>query len=83
MAEFAGPVVVLDPGNFSPQYTANLCSSLAEQGVDVTLVTSPPQFGIMPAPRGYRVENCFFSYIADAGSLHSRPASNAHARLLV
>ena len=64
MAEFQGPVVLLDPGNFSPQYTANLCSSLAKLDVDVTLITSPPQFGAMPSPRGYRVETYFFPGIS-------------------
>ena len=40
MAEFVGPVVLLDPGNFSPQYTANLCASITQLGVDVTLIQS-------------------------------------------
>ena len=83
MAEFAGPVVLLDPGNFSPQYTANLCSSLAQLGVDVTLITSPPQFGGMPSPRGYRVEKFFFRSIMEEGPIRSATARRARARMLL
>ncbi len=83
MPEFAGPVVLLDPGNFSPQYTANLCSSLSQLGVDVTLITSPPQFGEMPSPRGYRVENCFFRHVSGPGLLRSATAHGAPARMLL
>jgi len=73
MAEFVGPVVLLDPGNFSPQYTANLCASITQLGVDVTLITSRPQFGEMPSPRGYRVENFFFETLSDRGLSDRRP----------
>jgi glycosyltransferase involved in cell wall biosynthesis len=83
MAKFAGPVVLLDPGNFSPQYTANLCSSLTQLGVDVTLITSRPQFGSMPAPRGYRVENCFFRYVTGQGLLRSATAHSGRVRRLM
>jgi D-inositol-3-phosphate glycosyltransferase len=83
MAEFAGPVVLLDPGNFSPQYTANLCQSLTQLGVDVTLITSPPQFGEMPPPVGYRLENCFFRRISGPGLLRSATAGSARARMLL
>lgn len=83
MKEFTGPVALLDPGNFSPQYTANLCSSLTQLGVDVTLITSPPQFGEMPAPRGYRVENCFFRTVTGPGRLRSMTARSAHGRMLL
>ena len=81
MAEFTGPVAVLDPGNFSPQYTTNLCASLAEIGVDVTLITSPSQFGEMPSPRGYRVENSFFRYLGERKYLGARISAHAHARM--
>ena len=83
MAEFAGPVVLLDPGNFSPQYTTNLCSSITQLGVDVTLITSPPQFGGMPSPRGYRVENCFFRSVIGQGVLRSATARSARVRMLL
>jgi len=76
-------VVLLDPGNFSPQYTANLCSSLTQLGVDVTLITSPPQFGGILSPRGYRVENCFFQRVAGPGLLKSATARSARARMLL
>jgi glycosyltransferase involved in cell wall biosynthesis len=81
VTEFTGPVALLDPGNFSPQYTANLCGSLAEMGVDVTLITSTPQFGEMHSPRGYRVEDCFFRHINGRGHLGSRISGHAHARM--
>ncbi len=83
MPEFAGPVVMIDPGNFSPQYTANLCSSLAQLGVDVTLITSPPQFGEMPSPHGYRVETCFFRHVTGPGLLRSATTRSAPARTLL
>jgi glycosyltransferase involved in cell wall biosynthesis len=80
---FTGPVAVLDPGNFSPQYTANLCANLAGLGADVTLITSPPQFGEMPSPRGYRVEDCFFPHVAGHELLRSWISRHAHARMLL
>jgi glycosyltransferase involved in cell wall biosynthesis len=83
MAEFAGPVVLLDPGNFPPQYTANLCSSLAQLGVDVTLITSPSQFGAMPSPRGYRVETCFFRGVSGPGVLRSAAAPSPRSRMFL
>jgi glycosyltransferase involved in cell wall biosynthesis len=83
MPEFTGPVALLDPGNFSPQYTANLCSSLAQLGVDVTLITSPPQFGGMPSPRGYRMEEYFFRSISGQGLLRPVTARSARARMLL
>jgi len=83
MAEFTGPVVMLDPGNFTPQYTTNLCSSLAELGVYATLITSPPQFGAMPAPRGYGVVNCFYQRVSGPGWLRSALAHRPRLRMLV
>jgi glycosyltransferase involved in cell wall biosynthesis len=78
---FARPVAILDPGNFSPQYTANLGSSLAACGVDVTLLTSRPQFGAMLEPAGYRVEICFFGPGSAAGILKSWTARHRRARM--
>ena len=83
MAKFTGPVVLLDPGNFSPQYTTNLCSTLTQLGVDVTLITSPPQFGEMPAPRLYRVRNCFFRDFTGSGILRSVTARSSQVRMLL
>ncbi len=83
MGGFRGPVVMLDPGNFSPQYTANLCSSLAQSSVDVTLITSPPQFGEMPSPIGYRIERFFFRHVSGSGLLRSMIARKAPARLVL
>ena len=75
--------MLLDPGNFSPQYTANLCSSLAQLGVDVTLITSPPQFGGMPPPRGYRVECYFFEGISGPGVLRWATAHSPRSRMVL
>jgi len=83
MQEFTGPVVLLDPGNFSPQYTANLCSSLAQLGVDVTLITSAPQFGEMPAAHGYRVETFFFRSVTGPGFLRPVTARSPQGRMLL
>jgi D-inositol-3-phosphate glycosyltransferase len=83
MAEFRGPVVLLDPGNFSPQYTANLCSSLAQLDVDVTLITSPLQFGAMPSPNGYRVETYFFRRVSGPGVLRSATAHSPLSRMVL
>jgi glycosyltransferase involved in cell wall biosynthesis len=83
MAEFQGPVVLLDPGNFSPQYTANLCSSLAQLDVDVTLITSPLQFGAMPSPSGYRVETYFFRDISGPGVLRLATARSPRSRMVL
>lgn len=74
---------MLDPGNFSPQYTANLCSSLAQRGLDVTLITSPPQFGEMPSAMGFRRETFFFRHVSGSGLLRSMTARNAPARLML
>jgi glycosyltransferase involved in cell wall biosynthesis len=83
MAEFRGPVVLLDPGNFSPQYTANLCSSLAQLDVDVTLITSPLQFGAMPSPGGYRVETYFFRRVSGPGVLRLATAHSPLSRMVL
>jgi glycosyltransferase involved in cell wall biosynthesis len=83
VTEFAGPVAVLDPGNFSPQYTTNLCAGLAALGVDVTLITSPPQYGRMPSPLGYRVEDCFFRHVTGRELLRSMISRHAYARILL
>jgi glycosyltransferase involved in cell wall biosynthesis len=83
VTEFTGPVALLDPGNFSPQYTANLCASLAGLGVDVTLITSPPQFGGMIAPQSYRVETCFFRHATGQEALRSTISSHTRARMLL
>jgi glycosyltransferase involved in cell wall biosynthesis len=83
VTQFTGPVAILDPANFSPQYTANLCAGLAGLGVDVTLITSSPQFGEMPPPRGYRVEDCFFRHVTGLERLRSRISGLTYARMLL
>ena len=59
MPEF--PVLVLDPGNFTPYYDANLCQALADRGVPVEWITSPYLFEPIPAPAGVCVRHAFFT----------------------
>ncbi|MCC7355250.1 MAG: glycosyltransferase family 4 protein [Anaerolineae bacterium] len=45
------PVLILDPGNFTPYYDANLCQALAGLGAKVEWVTSPYLFEpVVPDP---------------------------------
>jgi glycosyltransferase involved in cell wall biosynthesis len=52
---------MVDPGNFSPVYDANLCRSLAARGHEVVLHTSSFLFEPMLQLDGYNVENDFFT----------------------
>lgn len=54
-------VLVLDPGNFTPYYDANLCQALADQGVSVEWITSLYLFEPIPAPEGVCVRHAFFT----------------------
>jgi glycosyltransferase involved in cell wall biosynthesis len=53
-------VTVADPPAYTPPYDHALCEALADRGLDVTLATSHFRFGGVPAPRGYRREECFY-----------------------
>jgi D-inositol-3-phosphate glycosyltransferase len=54
---------MVDPGNFTPLYDANLCHRLAARGHDVTLATSEFLFEPVPALEGYAVEHEFFRHM--------------------
>ena len=53
-------VVMMDPGNFTPHYVANLCAALEEQDCQVELVTWAPYFEAVPQPGAYKVSCRFF-----------------------
>lgn len=59
----AFPVLVLDPGNFTPYYDANLCQALADRGVPVEWITSPYLFEPIPVPDGVCVRHAFFTLL--------------------
>lgn len=58
------PVVLLDPGHFTPYYADALSRALAGLGVQVTVVTSPPQFEAIDTDGRYDVVPAFFPWIA-------------------
>ena len=63
---------MVDPGNFSPLYDANLCHCLAARGHEVTLSTSEFLFEPVAPLEGYRVENDFFRHVARMEPLRRR-----------
>ena len=63
---------MVDPGNFSPLYDANLCHCLAARGHEVTLSTSEFLFEPVAPLEGYRVENDFFRHVARLEPLRRR-----------
>jgi len=65
-------IAMLDPGNYSPLYDANLCHALAGRGHEVSLATSEFLFEPVPPLGGYRVEYDFFRLVAASGLLRRR-----------
>jgi glycosyltransferase involved in cell wall biosynthesis len=57
------PLLILDPGNFTPVYDVNLALALIDRGWDVTWVTSPHQFDEMPVFERLRVREAFFVHL--------------------
>ena len=53
-------VTVVDPPAYTPPYDHALCEALADRGHEVTLATSHFRYGPVPAPGGYRREECFY-----------------------
>jgi glycosyltransferase involved in cell wall biosynthesis len=53
-------ITMIDPGNFSPLYDANLCHCLAARGHEVELETSKFLFEPVPPLDGYHVNADFF-----------------------
>ena len=70
---------MVDPGNYTPHYNANLCHGLAARGHDVVLETSEYLFEQVPPLGGYRVENEFFRLVPRVKGLRRR----SHARQAV
>ncbi len=53
-------VHVVDPPAYTPPYDHALCSALAREGVDVTLLTSRFAYGRVPRGDGYGVDEFFY-----------------------
>ena len=67
-------VVVVDPGNYTPYYDANLCDALVKHGWEVHWVTSPHLFERVGAPRDVRITNAFFGAATAFGRRFGRHA---------
>jgi glycosyltransferase involved in cell wall biosynthesis len=65
-------ITMVDPGNFTPLYDANLCHCLASRGHEVKLATSEFLFEAVPPLEGYQVENDFFRRLARFGPLRGQ-----------
>ncbi|MBK9171302.1 MAG: glycosyltransferase family 4 protein [Bryobacterales bacterium] len=57
-------VSIIDPANFSPQYTSNLAQALGRLGARTTLYTSHPLFGHLAEAEGYSVELPFYRHVS-------------------
>jgi glycosyltransferase involved in cell wall biosynthesis len=53
-------IVVADPPAFTPPYDRALAEALAEEGHDVTLLTSRFRFGAVPRAKGYAVDESLY-----------------------
>jgi len=60
-------VQLVDPSAFTPPYDHSLARALAQQGVDVELITSPFLHGTVPAAEGYEVSESFYRRTAKRG----------------
>jgi glycosyltransferase involved in cell wall biosynthesis len=67
-------VLLADPPAFTPWYDHELAASLARNGAEVELATSPFRFGALPEPDGYRRSERFYP-------LSSRLFKRSRARL--
>ena len=56
-------ILILDPGNFTPYYDANLCGGLANLGLEVEWVTSPYLFEPITPPPDVQVQHAFFTLL--------------------
>ena len=57
-------ITMVDPGNFSPLYNANLCHCLGARGHEVQLDTSQYLFEPIQPLADYRVRNQFFGLVS-------------------
>ncbi len=60
-------VQLVDPSAFTPPYDRALAAALARAGADVELLTSRFLYGPVPAPDGYRVQECFYRRSGERG----------------
>lgn len=68
-------VHVVDPPAYTPPYDHALCAALARAGADVTLITSRFDYGVVPRPVGYTVEQTFYGRTPKAFSGRARQAA--------
>jgi glycosyltransferase involved in cell wall biosynthesis len=66
-------IVVVDAGNFTAHYDANLCHALAARGHQVSLDTSEFLFEPVRPLGGYELRNRFYRLLQGRPSLSSRP----------
>lgn len=57
------PLVILDPGNFTPLYDMNLAAALAKRGWQPCWVTSSHQFDDPPVLQGIQVTYAFYRFL--------------------
>jgi glycosyltransferase involved in cell wall biosynthesis len=60
VARVTPPVVLLDPGNFTPYYVDALCAGFRRLGLRTRVIASPPLFDAVDPAGRYQVEHCFF-----------------------
>jgi D-inositol-3-phosphate glycosyltransferase len=68
---------MLDPGNYTPHYVADLCAALASLDVQVELITSPPLFEEVERSHYFQTQELFFPSVRGA----RRQFLRRHARL--
>lgn len=68
-------VQVVDPSAYSRPYDHALCTALAEEGVDVELITSAFAYGEVPTPEGYAVREVFYRRALGAAGSRLRTAA--------
>jgi glycosyltransferase involved in cell wall biosynthesis len=66
-------VQVVDPSGFTRPYDHALCTALAQDGLEVELITSRSAYGEVPAADGYAIRERFYRYArGPAGSTMRR-----------
>jgi glycosyltransferase involved in cell wall biosynthesis len=68
-------VDVVDPSAYSRPYDHALCAALAQEGLEVTLVTSAFAYGEVPAPEGYATRELFYRRALGAPGSRLRTAA--------
>jgi glycosyltransferase involved in cell wall biosynthesis len=70
-------VVIADPPAYTQPYDRALSSALAQQGVEVELITSRFRFGEVAAPEGYEAREWFYPLSSRMGGTRLRLALKA------